>query len=739
LLARGAAVGVLTVACAAISSPPASASTTVSAFAATYSCTGADVDTHDLLTALGFGPLQMATTVTNTSADPGPLPGDEFTIDFQWHITLSPGLVSTFVALGVDAAEMFDGVYPLAAATGASGPDVVGHGAHTALPLGDGTQAVSYIEGPFTGTFIRTAQLGEAITFTPGTMTTSLLAGSSGVVLKLICEPGPVVSVSTTPGAPTAVSASASSGSATVSWTAPAFDGGSPVTGYVVTPYIGYYPLPPRAFSSATTTQVISGLSNGWTYRFKVAAFNAAGTGSPSRASNPVTPAPTVPAAPIVGTAIAGDRQATVSWTAPASDGGAAITWYVVTPYIGYLSLGPTWFNSTATTQTITGLTNGTTYRFRVRAYNLLGLSGYSKVSSAVEPTSVTVTGGSAHSCALAASGTVQCWGLNSTGQLGRAGVTLSTSPLLVAGISGATAIDAGSDHTCALVAGGAVKCWGSNSHGQLGNGAASGLSRTPVNVVGLADAVAIAGDNYYTCALLATGAVKCWGENTTGQLGNGMLSDSAVPVDVEGITTATAITAGGGHACALVVGGAVRCWGYNGYGQLGNGTQTSSAVPVAVVDLAETTAIAGGGLHTCALLKGGTVECWGYNGNGQLGNDNLTDTTTPVEVGTIAGAGAISAGGRHACARLSDGTTRCWGANAYGQLGNGTRYGPTTPAPVTGLTGAAVIAAAADHTCAVISGGAVWCWGNNGSGQLGNGTLSLATSPVEVVGLSLV
>jgi hypothetical protein len=186
------------------------------------------------------------------------------------------------------------------------------------------------------------------------------------------------------PDAPTIGAAAARDRSATVSWQAPAYDGGSPITGYVVTVYVGYGPVKTRIFNSPLTTQTVTGLTDGTTYRFRVFAYNAIGTGPYSKASNPVTPAPTAPDAPSIGTAVAGDGHATVSWTAPAADGGSPITGYVVTAYIGYWALPAVTFNSTVTTEVVTGLTNGTTYRFRVQAVNAIGTSGYSKVTNPV-------------------------------------------------------------------------------------------------------------------------------------------------------------------------------------------------------------------------------------------------------------------------------------------------------------------------------------------------------------------
>ena len=104
-----------------------------------------------------------------------------------------------------------------------------------------------------------------------------------------------------------------------------------------------------------------------------------------ARAAQAAKPA-TVPTAPTIGTAIVGNQQATVSWTAPASDGGSPVTGYVVTAYVGYTPVKTRIFISTSTTQTITGLTNGKTYRFRVRALNAIGLSAYSKASNPATP-----------------------------------------------------------------------------------------------------------------------------------------------------------------------------------------------------------------------------------------------------------------------------------------------------------------------------------------------------------------
>ena len=166
--------------------------------------------------------------------------------------------------------------------------------------------------------------------------------------------------------------------SATVTWTAPASNGGDPITGYVITPSSGS----PVTVGNVTS-DTITGLTNGTAYTFKVAAINAVGTGAASAASNSVTPAApaTVPGAPTIGTATAGNASATVSWTAPASNGGDPITGYVITP-----SSGSAVTVGNVTSDTVTGLTNGTAYTFKVAAINAVGTGAQSAASNSVTP-----------------------------------------------------------------------------------------------------------------------------------------------------------------------------------------------------------------------------------------------------------------------------------------------------------------------------------------------------------------
>jgi hypothetical protein len=236
---------------------------------------------------------------------------------------------------------------------------------------------------------------------------------------------------STAPGAPTAVSAVPGNSQATVSWTAPASNGGSAITGYTVTSSPGNLTAP-----ATGTSAVVSGLTNGTAYTFTVTATNSIGTGAPSVPSSPVTPA-TVPGAPTGVSATPGDSQATVSWSAPASNGGAAITSYTVTSSPG---------NNTATTAGATsaavmGLTNGTAYTFTVTATNGIGTGAASAASSPVTPVGAPTAPG-APTAVTASPGNTQAtvtWTAPSNGGSAITNYTVTSSPGGLTANSGST------------------------------------------------------------------------------------------------------------------------------------------------------------------------------------------------------------------------------------------------------------------------------------------------------------
>ncbi|MGZ3419884.1 MAG: RCC1 domain-containing protein [Polyangiales bacterium] len=269
------------------------------------------------------------------------------------------------------------------------------------------------------------------------------------------------------------------------------------------------------------------------------------------------------------------------------------------------------------------------------------------------------------HTCAIVTGGAVKCWGNNYSGVLGDGTSTRSGVPIDVEKVSGAKSITTGEGHTCAILADATLTCWGSNQYGQLGDPKAPHPSK-PVVAIGTSDVVAVGTGNGFTCVAHVDGTASCWGAGSEGELGDGTSPFSrTTPGPVQGLSTVKGLTAGQGHACALLEDGTVRCWGSNTSGQLGSGkTDKTSSVPLAVLGITGAKAIQALGSRTCALLEGGAVscwgptavpvegltgatkmavggcaivgpgvKCWGSNDYGQLGDGSTKSSTTPVSV----------------------------------------------------------------------------------------------------------
>lgn len=260
--------------------------------------------------------------------------------------------------------------------------------------------------------------------------------------------------------------------------------------------------------------------------------------------------------------------------------------------------------------------------------------------ATVIEKGARALTVGARHDCVVTTDGAARCMGWGSDGQLGAGNTSNSLDAVAVAGLDRDVAlVSAGEAHSCAILAAGKLVCWGSGRFGRLGNGASQTYtgSSVPVDVVGMKTGIAsVAAGGDRTCALSTAGAVTCWGRWKPGR----PLSDSqpselaATPMEVPGVTKGvTSIAVGQAHACALFGSGAVKCWGWNERGQLGNGALVDSETPVDVRGVDDAIAIAAGDLHTCAVRRSGAIACWGDNGFGQLGNGTTTDSPTAVAV----------------------------------------------------------------------------------------------------------
>jgi cysteine-rich repeat protein len=284
---------------------------------------------------------------------------------------------------------------------------------------------------------------------------------------------------------------------------------------------------------------------------------------------------------------------------------------------------------------------------------------GLPEVDLGTDMIALSVSAGNTHTCAVLGDGRVKCWGYNAEGQLGLGdGAHRGDEPnemgdnlpaVELGTDKAALAVTTGADHTCALLNDGSVKCWGLNNSGQLGLGDTDQRGDQPNDMGDNLPAVSLGSDRvalavgargYYTCALLDDGSVKCWGLNISGQLGLGdtvihgdgayEMGDNLPVVSLGTDKSAVAISVGQGHSCVILSDASVKCWGYGAYGQLGlgdpvargdNSGEMGDSLPAVSLGTGKTAvAITTGALHVCAILNNASVKCWGYNSSFQLG-----------------------------------------------------------------------------------------------------------------------
>lgn len=339
--------------------------------------------------------------------------------------------------------------------------------------------------------------------------------------------------------------------------------------------------------------------------------------------------------------------------------------------------------------------------------------------SSACTPANLQLTAGGNFACALHPNHELKCWGRNLFGALGLGdqenrgdepsemgddlpGVDLGSA-------RSAQALALGDAHSCTLLHDGSVKCWGYNGFGQLGLGNIASRGNEPgemgdalptVDLGSGRSARALAAGSHHTCALLDDDSVKCWGHNTSGQLGlgdeetrgdvSGEMGDALPAVDLGSGRSARAIAAGGSHTCAWLDDASIKCWGGGLSGTFGLGDtnvrgdepgEMGDSLPAMDLGISSAPqAVATGAWHTCALLGDGSTKCWGVGTSGQLGLGDaqsrgsvpgqMGDNLPAVALGSGRSVQALALGGYRTCALLDDHTVKCWGNNSSGQLG---------------------------------------------------------------------
>jgi alpha-tubulin suppressor-like RCC1 family protein len=381
-----------------------------------------------------------------------------------------------------------------------------------------------------------------------------------------------------------------------------------------------------------------------------------------------------------------------------------------------------------------------------IRARRTFGLGVTAAVAAAVLISSVSWLAYSSASASTVAKGGFG-WGNNQTGEVDDGSTVMRKTPVASVGLAGVTTMSAGLWHCLAIRSNGTVIAWGHNASGELGNGTTTDSS-TPVGVIGLSHVTRVASGGAFSLAERSDGAVMSWGHNASGELGDGNTGvDSSTPVRVKGLgpgSGVVAVSAGSAFGLALKSDGTVLSWGNNTSGELGNGTFANSPVPLQVKGLGAgsgVVAISAGTAFALALKSDGTVLAWGNNQSGELGDGKAPkDSSVPVAVkgaGSGSGVVAVSAGGAFALALKSDGSVLAWGDNQSGQLGNGKApRSSQKPIVVPGLKGVRQVSAGYTHALA-IAHGVVYAWGDNSLGQIGDGKSANATKPVRIGGFA--